>query len=90
MRGSADVLVEVVSGQDQDSHVRISSAHQSSGLDPRHAGQPDVQEHDCGTCPVNEGDSLFRCAGLTHDLDVRLVLQTRPNPLPEHLVVVDD
>ena len=53
-------------------------------------GNPDVQKHDQGAGLVNQGDSFFRRAGLTHDLDVRLLLQTRPNPLPKHLVVVDD
>ena len=82
-------LVVVVRRQDQAPIARVHRADRAAHLDPGAVGQPGVEHRDVGTQRRDPAGGLDRRAGLAHDLDVTRRLEQEPEPLTDHLVVVE-
>jgi hypothetical protein len=81
----------LVDRDEDDLRLRGGLPDPSGGLDPVHAGHPDVHEHDVGRELASLFHGLLAAAGLPdHDDGVVGQLQRRAETLSGHGVVIDD
>ena len=59
------------------------------GIDPVHALQVEVHQHDVGQGLPGDLDGFSAVGGLSHDLELGCGAEIRHQAVPEHLVVLD-